>query len=150
MIDQFLPPGHERLNARHIYVPRYPHEPLRRGASDVYWVDIRWLLVVDDMRHLQQLEYIMAWVNTIGNMLWISKISLQAITKLYKDAISQTTGEKRSTILKEEYLPTDVNWVFWKAQVAWLENAHNSLTRQISVLQSYNANRRVEMAYPTS
>jgi len=147
--DPSLPPGFHAENIRDIYIPRYLHEPWRPQNSDAHHVDVCWLLVIDDEHHLLQLRYVMAWYNTIGNFLWKSKIVLKAFTTKFKRQISESTGETRSTVLKEDYLPTLYDWVFWKGQVDWLDTIYNSLGKQVIALQSYNKGCVAELSHPT-
>ena len=147
--DPSLPPGFLAENIRDIYIPRYPNDPLRPNNCDLYRVDVSWLLVINDEHHMHQLRYIVAWYTTLGNFLWKSEIALKVVTSVYKQRLSQTTGETRVTILKDEYLPTSYDWVFWKGQVEWLSNMYNSLGKLISPLQSYNAMCRAELGHPT-
>jgi len=149
MTDPMLPPGFDAENVRVIYIPRYCHEPWRPQNSDEYHIDLRHMLVIHDTHHMHQLRYIMAWYNTIGNMLLKSKIVLKAFTSKFKSQISEATGELKSSVIKEEYLPTHYDWVFWKGQVDWLDTAYASLGKQAIALQSYNKGCVAELSHPT-
>lgn len=147
--NPLVPPGFDKENTRVIRIPRYPNDPLRQESFDEYNVDVRWLLIIQDQIHLQQLEYIMSWYATLSHFLWKSRNALKVVTSFYKERLLETKGEASITKVKEEYLPKSYDWFFWKGQVEWLEVAVESLGRLISPMQSYNATRRIELSSQT-